>query len=145
MPVVAVVDLVPNPFVHAAPAAVLRRDDLQLLRCPPASRAVPTGFLCHIRHPASSKAAGPGWRQWCSVDSHAAVLGFWGTDREKKKDVVANILFVAGIILQKGPGDWFIHCIDIRRLSSRDCTIARETRIAPDTSPSIYARQLLLP
>jgi hypothetical protein len=35
-------------------------------------------------------------------------------------------------------GDWFIRSIHICWLSSRDCTVARQLRIAPDTSPINY-------
>jgi hypothetical protein len=70
-------------------------------------------------------------------EEEMTVLEFWGTV-SGKKDMVTNILRVAGVIMQKGSGDWFVRSIDIHWLSSRDCMVAQEPRIAPDTLPSFF-------
>jgi hypothetical protein len=67
------------------------------------------------------------------VCGYSGILG--NGSRKKKKDVIANILRVVDVILQKGAGDWFVRSIDIRRLWSRDCTVARELRLHLIRSP----------
>jgi hypothetical protein len=81
------------------------------------------------------------------ISSVCGYSGILENGSRKKKDVVANILRVADVILQKAAGDWFVRSIDIRRLWSRDCTVAPELRLHLIRSRSKMAsagKQILL-
>jgi hypothetical protein len=109
------------------------------------------GLSTPARWRATTRCSTPGWMRKHST--LAAVSGTVPTvwrdssrdTQDSKKDVVVNILLVAGLFYKMGRAiGLFICSIHIRWLSSRDFTVARQLRIAPDTSPPVYAAVLYL-
>jgi hypothetical protein len=103
----AVLDLVPNPSVHAAPATAQHRNNPRLLRRPPASCAAPTDFL-PVPHQAPRELRGgrPGLE---TVVQHrfphgcSRILG-----NDSKEEGHDRKYFTSGgcYFAKKGPGDW---------------------------------------